>query len=472
MNQGPHGLAGGALCFGWRGVGLALLGLASALLLVWGSAPGGGTARQLAAVLAAAGIGGAALVWITLQRRFEHMPVAAILGLALLLRLVAVQASPLLEDDHYRYLWDGFQTAITFDPYRWPPSAFFGDHRLPPQWQHILSGINNPDVPTIYGPVLQALFALAHLIAPGRLEALQALLLAVDMAVLAVLVHQGLGRRWLLAYAIHPLVLKEAMASAHPDALVALWLLLALVAWRHRRAGWVGVMLGLAVGTKVAALVALPLLLWAPAGLRSGSSPPPINPRWVVAVGAGVAASLAVLYLPFWLSGGSDLAALRIFGSQWRFNPLLYRVIEAVLPGPAARPVAALLIVAGVALIAWRWRQHAHREGAAALPPLDLALMALVLLSPVVNPWYGLWLLPLSLRMGRGSAAAIGVAASLSYLNSSVLAEAGLWGAADAAAPYAVPWPLALVQIAIVGIAAHIDRSRADGPGAHARAAA
>ena len=61
------------------------------------------------------------------------------------------------------------------------------------------------------------------------------------------------GARWLLAYALHPMILKEAMVSAHPDGLVAVWLLLALLAWRRERLFFTGLLLGLAVATKVAA---------------------------------------------------------------------------------------------------------------------------------------------------------------------------------------------------------------------------
>ena len=440
------GLTIRACSVGWRGLGLAGLGIANALLLVWGSAPDGGAARQLVAVMGGAGLGASALLWIALEQRFECMPVACVLGLALVLRLIAMQASPLLEDDHFRYLWDGLRTASGFDPYRLAPSAFFGNNDLPARWQDILGGINNPDVPTIYGPLLQWLFALAYWIAPGRLAAIQGLLLVADMAVLLVLVHQGVGARWLLIYAVHPLILKEAMASAHPDGLVALFLLLALLAWQRRRAAWVGVLLGLAVGTKVAALVAVPLLIMRPRSPAINGTP--INgTRWVLWLGAGFAATLALLYVPFILAGGSDASALGTFGSQWRFNPLLYRIVEAVVPAAAARPFAALLIAAGMVAVVWHWRRNMRREAAPALPPLDAALVLLLLLSPVVNPWYWLWALALSVRLGRSWVAAGGVVAALSYLNSTVLFEAQMGGGPEAAAPFVVPWPLALVQV-------------------------
>lgn len=429
-----------ACSVGWRGLGLAGLGIANALLLVWGSLPDGGAARQLVAVLAGAAVGGCALLWIALERRFECMTVAGVLGLALLLRLIAIQASPLLEDDHFRYLWDGLRTATGFDPYRLAPSAYFGNNDLPARWQDILGGINNPDVPTIYGPLLQWLFVLAYWIAPGRLVAIQGLLLIADMAVLWVLVRQGVGARWLLIYAVHPLILKEAMASAHPDGLLALFLLLALLAWQRRRAAWVGVLLALAVGTKVAALVAVPLLIMRP------RSPALNGRRWALGFGVGFAATLALLYLPFILAGGSDASALGTFGSRWRFNPLLYRIVEAALPA-AARPLAALLMVAGVVVIAWHWRRNMGPAAAAALPPLDATLLLLLLLSPVVNPWYWLWALALSVRLGSSWVVAGGVIAVLSCLNSTVLFEAALWIGPAPVAPYLVPWPLALVQV-------------------------
>ena len=84
---------------------------------------------------------------------------------------------------------------------------------------------------------------------------------------------------------------------------------------------------------------------------------------------------------------------------------------------------------------------------APALPPLDAALVLLLLLSPVVNPWYWLWALALSARLGRSWVAAGGVVAVLSYLNSTVVFEAQMGGGPEPAAPYLVPWPLALVQV-------------------------
>ena len=431
---------------------MGALGGLQCAVLVWGS--GAPTATQLIAVLAAAALGGLALLWIAFDSRFAQTPLAWVFGLALVLRLIAVQAEPLLEDDHYRYLWDGMRTALHFDPYRLAPSAFFGANDLAPRWQDILSGINNPTIPTLYGPVLQALFALAHWLAPGRVGAIQGLVLLADLGCIALLAGQGVGARGLLAYALHPMILKEAMASAHPDGLVALWLLIALLAWRRERMVFTGVLLGLAVATKVAALLVVPLFLFGPQRtLRFWRAPSAVAIGFVVALGGA--------YLPFLAAGSSDAIGLQTFAAQWRFNPLLYRVIEAGVPSGMARPVAALTITAGVAALLWRWRVASTAGRDLAMPPVDTVFLLLLLLAPVVNPWYALWALGPAIAARRPLVPVMGCVSVLAYLNGSVLREAGWQAATELTVPYSVPWPVALIQVAaVVFAAACLQRSK------------
>jgi len=69
-----------------------------------------------------------------------------------LLRLISLIGEPLFEDDYYRYMWDGYQTATTNDPYTLAPEFFF-DEDVPEIFEPILSLINYPNVETVYGPV-------------------------------------------------------------------------------------------------------------------------------------------------------------------------------------------------------------------------------------------------------------------------------------------------------------------------------
>ena len=403
---------------------------------------GASTLTQLVAVLTAASLGSAALLWIAFDARLSRVSVAWVFGLAVVLRLVAVQTDPLLEDDHFRYLWDGMRTAQHFNAYRLAPSAFFGDASLSPQWQDILSGINNPTVPTIYGPVLQALFALAHVLAPGNIGAVQGLLLLIDLACLALLTWQRVGTRWLLVYALHPMVLKEAMASAHPDGLVALWLLLALLLWQRKTPCLTGAMLGLAVATKVAAVVVVPLFLFAQLRGRG-------DRRAATKVAFSFVLALTLIYLPFVGSGASEAAGLTAFATQWRFNPLLYRLIEAAVPQALARPATAVLITAGIAGLVWHQACRKFDVFNNPGPAVASALLWLLLLSPVVNPWYGLWALGPAVAARQPSVAAWSCVSVLAYLNGAVLPQTAAWSEGTPAA-FAVAWPIAGVQLAVM----------------------
>ena len=83
---------------GWRGDLLALTGAAMAAVYWFTSAAGPGS--QLASILLASLASMVMSLWISQDIRFKDTPVGWLLVLALGIRLIATQASPLLEDDH------------------------------------------------------------------------------------------------------------------------------------------------------------------------------------------------------------------------------------------------------------------------------------------------------------------------------------------------------------------------------------
>jgi len=98
-----------------------------------------------------------------------------VLGFGVLFRLLGTLTFPVLEDDFYRYMWDGWQVANSGFPYAQSPATYFGDTTLPPEMSAVLDGINYPDVATVYGPFLQLLFGLGYFLAPGQVAPLQVL---------------------------------------------------------------------------------------------------------------------------------------------------------------------------------------------------------------------------------------------------------------------------------------------------------
>ena len=94
-----------------------------------------------------------------------------------------------------------------------------------------------------------------------------------------------------------------------------------------------------------------------------------------------------------------------------------------------------------------------HRNRNLTLPPLSNALVLLILLSPVVNPWYWLWALALSVRLGQGWLAVAAATAPLAYLNSTVLAETTLTFFGLPEGPFAVAGPAVAAQLLVLGLA-------------------
>ena len=349
-----------------------------------------------------------ALFYLAWQQRL-NLSVTTILWFALLFRLIGLTGYPVLEDDHFRYLWDGWVTLQFGSPYGVPPEAFFGDPAVPERLQPILDGINYPGVPTVYGPTAQLLFAFGAWLDAGNVLPLQIAAGTADLAVLWLLRHRT-APCWLLLYGWHFLMIKEFAFTAHIDVIAACLLLAAvLLRLSHRTAAghplrrslWLslgaGALAALAVGCKLFCLVALPFVLQT--DVRA----------WLA---AGVTAIL--IALPFgivnaWLPGGLDAMA-----SDWLFNAPL-PIAAAALWGSNGVWVAKLLCLLTLAAICvvqfWRycgmclWPARHWWQAAPLVAPmatdnqpgylrgLSTCLGAMLLLSPVVNPWYfALWL--------------------------------------------------------------------------------
>lgn len=315
----------------------------------------------------------------------------AVLGWAALFRLIGLAARPLLEDDHFRFLWDGFVFAREGSPYARPPAAFFTDPAVPERMRDILDLVNNPFVPTIYGPVCELAFLGSYLLAAGSLWPWKLILLAAELGTLTLLARR-LPARQVFLYAWCPLLIQETAFSAHPDALGLFFLTAALLCRLEGRGAAAAVSLALAGGVRIHALMLAPFLLRRPR-------------EWVL-----LAAVLLGLYAPFLGDGGGG-AGLAVFLSRWEFNSSVFGLLAAAAGGPTAR----LLCGAAFGVFyAWFWVRQRKEAG---VPRGDVLYGMLFLFSPVVNPWYLLWLLPFAAFHPSAWAFTAMAASGLSYLH-------------------------------------------------------
>ena len=322
-----------------------------------------------------------------------------VLVLAALLRLTMFGSTPIQEDDHYRYLWDGALVARGINPYVHAPGDAAGGEdgnvgselaKLARESGEIQGRINHPWLRTIYPPVAQAAFGLAHFLSPWNFETWGLLVAFFDLAALALLWRAGAGPMGLMVYAWNPLLIKEVYNSCHVDALMLPFLVAAALAARKDRPLTATLAVCAATGVKLWPVLLMPVV-WRRLLDR---------PRVLLGSMALFAACLAGTLLPMFLSGLDRTSGLAAYGRYWEMNDALYMLVdrvagvagswfsipfswEALLP----RVAAAALVIGAVAWIGW------HRE----IPVERQFLMAstcLFLFSPTQFPWYYLWLMP------------------------------------------------------------------------------
>jgi hypothetical protein len=239
---------------------------------------------------------------VALRVREGTRLLAAILVTSVLIRAVALFSWPMLEIDINRYIWDGAVTLEGTSPYRYSPEQVLSgnsDGRLPEDLYRlvelrdegkalgtILSRIHFSELPTIYPPLSQAVFALAVFVTPASASVFAHVLVMKTVFVLfdmaTVLVVIGLLRLtgkhvgWSVAYGWCPLIIKEFANSGHLDSLAVFLTTLALyLAIRPLARGVQGrggrvetvvaaVLFALAVGAKLYPIVLLLLfvMLW------------------------------------------------------------------------------------------------------------------------------------------------------------------------------------------------------------------
>ena len=334
-------------------------------------------------------------LYLYLHWRDEPFPLSRLIFWAVVFRICGLAGGPFFEDDFYRYLWDGYRFATTGTPYGSVPEAFFGDPGVPVTFHRILDGVNYPELPTIYAPVTQVVFLLGYWLNPGSVAVLQLILIVVDLATIALLLRLAPAGHVML-YAWCPLVVKEIAFTAHPDGLGICLLLAAVVLSRNHRWCSSAVCLGMAVGAKIFALVLAPLVL-----VGAGFGP------WVLFI-----VTLAASYAPFVLQGGTDFESLMVFAREWEFNSAAFGLLTTVL-----RPFESKLVLGLLCGVCWasyyfRYSRSHTRE----VPRGDWLYGMLFMASPVINPWYLLWVLPFAAIAPSISAWTASVAVFLAYV--------------------------------------------------------
>src|SRR5687768_81156 len=135
--------------------GVAAVGTVVAMVLV-GLLAAHGRPTDVALGTAAAFVPWAGLLLWPIEMD-EQRAVRVAIALAAIAGFALVIAPSVLSEDVYRYVWDGRVLRHGISPYRYAPD----DPALAALRDEGWRRINNPEIPTIYPPLAQALFAVA-----------------------------------------------------------------------------------------------------------------------------------------------------------------------------------------------------------------------------------------------------------------------------------------------------------------------
>ena len=325
----------------------------------------------------------------------------------LLSRIILIPSQPVLEDDYYRYLWDGAVTANGYDPYMYSPLDAMEQtnpelpemlFELSNESGKIIKNINHPHIRTIYPVLSQFVFAAAYLTAPWEYWSWKIYLLVFEVILLIflykTLTHLKLPLIFLSFYWLNPIVIHEFFNAAHMDLLAILFVVIALYLHVKNKLKYAIIILALAAGFKLWPVVLLPFLLrncWAD------------KKRLLKYVGF-FAVIVFVLFVPVFLSRLDESLGFIIYAGKWINNAAFYTIYQWLVQQVISllsisvnciscinRLGILVIFLVSVYFIIRKVPQDQVQYYKKAL----LIVAVLYLISPTQFPWYFTWMIPL-----------------------------------------------------------------------------
>jgi alpha-1,6-mannosyltransferase len=352
-----------------------------------------------------------------------------IIAVGLALRIITISSTPILEDDYFRYLWDGAVLSKGLSPYEYSPEQILNGSNaraIPPALKNlakesgeIIHRINHPQLGTIYPPIAQSAFLIAHWLKPWSIVSWKMVLLLFDIITLVLILRilrtLQLPNLVVLAYWWNPLLVKELFNSGHLDVIAFPFVLGSLLLSLRRNHLWSVVLLTLSIGVKLWPVVLIPLVL----------RPLTEHPKRL-SLGIGIfVLLLAALMIPYYTTGIDESSALLAFGQSWQNNDSIFKILvwgsQLILemlgkhPGHGqliARMLVLTIITGSILYISSRYVKQ----------PIELfeksliILAATFLLIPTQFPWYYTWMVPFLVVAPRPSLLLLTVLLPLYYL--------------------------------------------------------
>ena len=314
-----------------------------------------------------------------------HKLLTAIIILAVVFRVILLFGRP--DDDVYRALWEGRVIRAGYSPYSYSPDS--KDLVDPADRSRLLSDadpyferVTHRAFRSFYPPFSFSLIVAAGWVSytPAALKLLFTLFdICTILLIIMLLKKRRLSPFAVILYAWNPIVLSAFSLGAHHDSTFVFFLVLAVLLHERGNAGAAFFTLGLAAMSNFIAFLALPVFLAGSRRLR-----PALHFIWPCLPG-----------LLMLLAGGASLAeTLSTIGTSpyYHWNDSLHYILSlfgvtAWQAQAAGRILAVLGFISLYVLILKRELQ--------ATRAILAILVAFLLFSPTVQPWFLAWFAPL-----------------------------------------------------------------------------
>lgn len=339
---------------------------------------------------------------VSISRSKDVFSTGFIITTGAIYRFLFLFRTPELSDDIYRYVFDGQMLLLGHNPYQAAPLNTIATH---PGLADLAALVNHGDLPTIYPPAAQCVFAVGAL--AGGVIGMKLVLVALDLLLCMVMAQMlkrlDQPRSCLILYAWHPLPVLEIAGSGHIDGAGLFFLFTALFflasnfsketkPWvnQHPVFEWVaGFFLSAAVLTKWLPLIFLPGVL-----ILAGS-------RQLKRVGWGFFISTLVMTGLFWPGIQNGFHTLFLYAANWEFAAFAFRMLRHILDsGTSSRLIlaAAFSMITGVIYFRCfragnkKLKQNSAHNALLVFQAFYALSMAFLLLTPTLHPWYALYL--------------------------------------------------------------------------------
>ena len=324
-----------------------------------------------------------ALAYQIFQWELSNNALFIIILASLAVRASFITTMPVGSDDIYRYLWDGKVQSNSINPYAYAPVSA--------ELQHLASKdipllVNQPAMKTIYFPLSEWIFYFSYRMSGEQVWGIKVLLLAAEiftlygLFLLTTLIN--IPRRFILLYALCPLVFYEYAIDAHVDGFGLPLLIFSLYHYLGKKKLLSLLLLGFSLSIKPTGLVLLPIFFFFEKDWKE---------RLKILLIPLI--TLALQFVPY-LFTANPFESLTTFTKNWTFNGFVFNLLDSMIhDNQKSRLICAVLLGAAILLLAFSKKQLTGK--------IYYAILLLLLFSPIVHPWYAGWLavtLPFSRR--------------------------------------------------------------------------